>query len=441
MSTIPRNQWYVAAYGREVGRELLGRTICGEPIVFYRTEDGEVDGACATAACTAASRCRSPAGSSATGSSAATTASPTTPTARASSVPGQTRVPRTARRARSTRSSSRTRFVWVWIGDPDLADAAPHPAGPVAGLARLDHRRAAWSRSTPGYGLLVDNLLDLSHETYLHGGYIGTPEVAETPITTEVDDERRHRLRQPAHGRRRVPAVLRASRPASRAGSRAGRTSSTTPPCLYLLHSRIAPVGVAARARTAPTRTPSTSRSSTRSPRRPSTARTTSGRSRATSRSTTRRSRSSCASSNRTVVLQDVDRAQRAGEGARRRAPTATRSCASTSTPAGWPPAGCSPGWSRSGAKPTAAACDGERPSDRRCSTGDGSTASTGCRAPTGCTAPATAAREHERRGPGRDVGVAAGPPGRARPPATRSRPARGHRPGTIAADDPGSTR
>ncbi|WP_226874821.1 hypothetical protein [Microbispora sitophila] len=39
------------------------------------------------------------------------------------------------------------------------------------------------------FGLLVDNLLDLSHETYLHGGYIGTPEVAATPITTEVDEE------------------------------------------------------------------------------------------------------------------------------------------------------------------------------------------------------------------------------------------------------------
>jgi hypothetical protein len=25
------------------------------------------------------------------------------------------------------------------------------------------------------YGLLVDNLMDLSHEAYLHGGYIGPP--------------------------------------------------------------------------------------------------------------------------------------------------------------------------------------------------------------------------------------------------------------------------
>src|SRR5688500_9902765 len=37
---FPTNQWYVAAYGTEVGRNFLARTICGEPIVFYRTQEG-----------------------------------------------------------------------------------------------------------------------------------------------------------------------------------------------------------------------------------------------------------------------------------------------------------------------------------------------------------------------------------------------------------------
>ena len=39
--SFARNQWYVAAYGREVGRELLARTVLGEPLVLYRTEAGE----------------------------------------------------------------------------------------------------------------------------------------------------------------------------------------------------------------------------------------------------------------------------------------------------------------------------------------------------------------------------------------------------------------
>ena len=38
---FPRNYWYVAAWDHEVRRqELSRRTICNEPIVFYRTEDG-----------------------------------------------------------------------------------------------------------------------------------------------------------------------------------------------------------------------------------------------------------------------------------------------------------------------------------------------------------------------------------------------------------------
>src|SRR5689334_24903076 len=44
MTAIPRNQWYVAAYSQEVGDDLLGRTICGEPIVLYRTGDGTAVG-------------------------------------------------------------------------------------------------------------------------------------------------------------------------------------------------------------------------------------------------------------------------------------------------------------------------------------------------------------------------------------------------------------
>jgi len=35
-----RNYWYVAAYDHEIGRCPLGRIILGEPIVFYRLEDG-----------------------------------------------------------------------------------------------------------------------------------------------------------------------------------------------------------------------------------------------------------------------------------------------------------------------------------------------------------------------------------------------------------------
>jgi phenylpropionate dioxygenase-like ring-hydroxylating dioxygenase large terminal subunit len=160
---------------------------------------------------------------------------------RCTMVPGQTRIPRTARLG-TYPVVERDSFVWVWIGDPARADQARIPRAPwldspaytaVSGMEPLKAR----------FGLLVDNLLDLSHETYLHGGYIGTPEVADTPITTEVDEE---------------AGVVRVSRHMddaecppfySRSTGLNGRITrwqdiEYTPPCLYLLHSRIAPVGV-----------------------------------------------------------------------------------------------------------------------------------------------------------------------------------------------------
>lgn len=238
-SDFIRNQWYVAAYTQEVGRELLGRTVLGEPLVLYRTEAGEV--------VVLADRCvhrRYPLSlSRLEGDTVVCGYHGFTydKTGACVSVPGQSRIPRTARVA-GYPVVEQDSFVWVWIGDRDQADPKLVPRAPwldmpgwttVRGMEPLRAR----------YGLLVDNLMDLSHETYLHGGYIGTPEVAETPISTEVDEEN---------------AVVRVSRrmtdvecPPFYANSTgiAGRIDrwqdiEYRPPCLYLLHVRVAPTGV-----------------------------------------------------------------------------------------------------------------------------------------------------------------------------------------------------
>ncbi|WP_372498695.1 Rieske 2Fe-2S domain-containing protein [Yinghuangia soli] len=238
MTEFARNQWYVAAFADEVGRDLLARTLLGEPVVLYRTEaDGRV--------VALADRCvhrRFPLSASSLDGDRVVCGYhgftyDTTGTCVA--VPGQARVPRTARVAAYPAVEQDT-LVWVWIGDPERADPlaiprAPHLADPgmttVRGMEPIDC----------DYGLLVDNLMDLSHETYLHGGYIGTPEVAETPITTEVDE---------------AAAVVRVSRHMpdaecppfyARSTGIAGRITRRQDieyhaPCLYLLHSAITPV-------------------------------------------------------------------------------------------------------------------------------------------------------------------------------------------------------
>ncbi|MFC7307053.1 Rieske 2Fe-2S domain-containing protein [Streptomyces monticola] len=242
MTAFARNQWYVAAYAREVGRELLGRTVLDEPILLYRTEDGQ--------AVALSDRCvhrrfpLSQAPSRLDGDRVMCGYHGFTygTDGRCVFVPGQQRVPRTARLA-AYPVVEQDAFVWVWIGDRDPGATVP-PRAPwlnssaytvVSGMEPIDC----------DYGLLVDNLMDLSHETYLHGGYIGTPEVAETPITTEVDDG---------------AGIVHVSRHMDDAACPPFYAESTGiegritrwqdieyhAPCLYLLHSRVAPAGAAA---------------------------------------------------------------------------------------------------------------------------------------------------------------------------------------------------
>lgn len=240
---IPRNQWYVAAYGDEIGEDLFARTICGEPVMFFRDSGGEVSAL--------ADRCvhrRFPLSKSnrdgdrivcgyhgfTYDKSGACVA-----------VPGQTRIPRTAR-VKSYPVHEQDSLVWIWIADP----ANPAEPSPVSGIPRApwlaDPEFTTIKDLAPlkaRHSLLLDNLMDLSHETYLHGGYIGTPEVAETPIITEADDE---------------AGIIRVSRHMDDAECPPFYAKSTGidgritrwqdieyfPPCLYTLHSRIAPAGV-----------------------------------------------------------------------------------------------------------------------------------------------------------------------------------------------------
>ncbi|MFB9323717.1 Rieske 2Fe-2S domain-containing protein [Cryptosporangium minutisporangium] len=241
MTSIVRNQWYVAAYGREIGRDLFSRTICGESILFWRTEAGTV-----TAISDRCVHRRFPLSehpSHLVGDTVVCGYHGFTYGADGVcvAVPGQTRVPRTAR-LRSYPIVEQDSFVWVFIGDPALAPSTPIPRAPwldLDGWTTVSGMEPLAARAS----LLIDNLLDLSHETYLHGGYIGTPEVAETPITTEVDEE---------------AGIVYVSRHMADAACPPFYAKSTgitgritrwqdieyTPPCLYKLHSRIAPVGV-----------------------------------------------------------------------------------------------------------------------------------------------------------------------------------------------------
>ncbi len=179
-----RNAWYVAAWDSEVGQQPLARKLLGEPVVLFRTGDGSAvaleDLCChrqmplslgsvigdelqcgyhglrfdATGACVA--------------------------------VPGQTQVPPGAA-VRSFPVIERHGWVWIWMGEAPRADAALIPD-----WWWMDHPDWRVVRGNDGrplhikchYELVTDNLLDLSHLSFVHADTIGAESIPDYPVRT-----------------------------------------------------------------------------------------------------------------------------------------------------------------------------------------------------------------------------------------------------------------
>jgi phenylpropionate dioxygenase-like ring-hydroxylating dioxygenase large terminal subunit len=177
------HHWYVAALGPEVSSTPVRRVILDQPVALYRTQAGVV--AALYDRCPHRSYPLSRGEVRGEALVCGYHGFTFEPSGTCVSVPGQANVPRAAC-VRSYPIVESGPFVWIWMGDPAKADASAIP----------DHRAACdpdWTTFTNSatvgcrYGMLIDNLLDLSHETYIHRATIGTPDVAETPIATEVD--------------------------------------------------------------------------------------------------------------------------------------------------------------------------------------------------------------------------------------------------------------
>lgn len=180
-----KNCWQAAAFTQEViGGQLLARRICDEALVIYRGGDGKpvaLEDRCPhrfaqlskgaligdVLRCGYHGLCFDTQG-------------------KCVQIPGQDHIPSKAR-VRAYPVVERYRLVWVWMGDPERADPSLVPDvhwldDPAWAASEGYHRIEA------NYRLLNDNLLDLSHETYVHTRTIGHEAVAETPIAIKVED-------------------------------------------------------------------------------------------------------------------------------------------------------------------------------------------------------------------------------------------------------------
>lgn len=181
---FPKNAWYVACTPDEIATKPLGRVICGERIVFYRGQEGQVAavedfcphrGAPLSLGYVEDGNLVCGYHGLVMGCDGSTV-----------SMPGQ-RVrgfPCNKRFAVQERYG----FVWVWPGDFDKADPAT-----IHHLEWADSSDWAYGGGLfhmgCDYRLMIDNLMDLTHETYVHSSSIGQKEIDEAAPKTTVDGE------------------------------------------------------------------------------------------------------------------------------------------------------------------------------------------------------------------------------------------------------------
>lgn len=165
-----RNCWYVAAWDYELSAEtLLGRSILGEPIVFFRRSDRNVvaleDRCCHRAA--PLSLGRKEGDYLRCGYHGLKFDS----NGKCVEIPGQDKIPPSAR-VRAFPVVERHSWIWIWMGDPALTDESLIP--PAVALDHSDWRlRAGYLHYDASYLLICDNLLDFSHLTFVHAGTFG----------------------------------------------------------------------------------------------------------------------------------------------------------------------------------------------------------------------------------------------------------------------------
>jgi vanillate monooxygenase len=231
-----RNCWQVIAFSAEIGHTPLARTVLSEPIVLFRTEQGD--------AAALADRCPHRSVPLSLGrvvgdqiqcgyhglcfdrSGACVR------------VPGQESVPVKAH-VQTYPLVERHKFAWIWMGDAELADPDLVPdfhwiGDPAWAAAEGYHHFAA------NYQLINDNLLDLSHESFVHEETIGNEAVAEAPFAMSLhgDVVRVHRdmidIEAPPFYRRTTGFSGRIDR---------WHTNNFTPPGFHVIENGSRPTG------------------------------------------------------------------------------------------------------------------------------------------------------------------------------------------------------
>lgn len=184
--SFPMNAWYAVAWDVEVKNELLPRAVCNKKLVLYRKKDGEVvvlEDACWHRLLPLSKGYLKDDDSLVCGYHGLEYNCE----GRCTHMPSQETINPSAY-VKSYPVEERHRFVWVFMGNPSLANPDNIPDmhwnddPDWAGDGKMIEVKC-------NYRLVVDNLMDLTHETFVHAGSIGDRNVAEAPFDVIHDDE------------------------------------------------------------------------------------------------------------------------------------------------------------------------------------------------------------------------------------------------------------
>jgi len=177
------NTWYVAAWSDEVTRQPVRRVICEEPLVLFRTTKN--------AAVALADRCAHRAFPLSAGRCIGDSIEcgyhgfTYGPDGACTKVPAQSTIPERAK-VRKYPLHEKDGWIWIWMGE--AADANPADIPDTHWMvddswATVTHSVLFKCRAD----LIHDNLLDLTHESFLHQSTVGDDYIYEHGITVEVE--------------------------------------------------------------------------------------------------------------------------------------------------------------------------------------------------------------------------------------------------------------
>jgi vanillate O-demethylase monooxygenase subunit len=167
-----RNAWYMAAWDHEIGQGLTAKRILGEPIVMYRTGSGIAvalhDRCPHKAVPLHAGRVEGELIQCAYHGLRFDTHGVCQHNPHIKGAPNKLCV-------RAYPLAKRHGALWIWMGEPERANADTIPDYSwfdVDGPYAVTH---GYTHVEGGFGIMMDNLLDLSHAEYLHPNTVGTP--------------------------------------------------------------------------------------------------------------------------------------------------------------------------------------------------------------------------------------------------------------------------